>query len=172
MKFNDYRINENCYDETFSAPGEARTSCETFAQRLKRFSDDELSSRQQSAELLLRDLGITFTVYGHEAGTEKIWPFDLLPRIVDGNEWDPIERGLKQRIKALNLFVDDIYNDQKIIRDGIVPEELLKSSKTYREQMIGFHAPQGAWCHISGVDLIRGGDGQFYVLEDLCYGML
>jgi len=137
-----------------------------FAERLAALSDQELTSRQQEAEFLLRDLGITFTVYGHEAGTEKIWPFDLLPRIVEGKEWGPIEKGLKQRIEALNLFVDDIYNDQKIIRDGVVPAELLHGSATFREQMKGFHAPQGVWCHISGVDLVRGGDGQFYVLED------
>jgi uncharacterized circularly permuted ATP-grasp superfamily protein len=166
MKFNGYQTSEKCYDETFSAPGEPRPICEAFARRLEKLSDDELTSRQESAEFLLRDLGITFTVYGHEAGTEKIWPFDLLPRIIDGHEWDPIEKGLKQRINALNLFVDDLYNDQKIIKDGIVPEGLLKGSKTYREQMMGFHASQGAWCHISGVDLIRGGDGNFYVLED------
>jgi uncharacterized circularly permuted ATP-grasp superfamily protein len=166
MNFEDYRTNKNCYDETFSDSGEPRTGCEAFADRLAGLGDDDLTASQEAAELLLRDLGITFTVYGHEAGTEKIWPFDLLPRIVDGNEWDVVEKGLKQRVNALNLFVDDIYNDQKIIKDGIVPEDLLKGSKTYREQMIGFHAPQGAWCHISGVDLIRGGDGQFYVLED------
>ena len=166
MKFESYRVDENCFDETFSTPGQPRESCATFARRLERLTDDDLANRQESAEFLLRDLGITFTVYGHEAGTEKIWPFDLLPRIVDGKEWGPIEQGLKQRIEALNLFVDDIYNDQKIIKDGVVPEEMMKTSKTYREQMQGFHAPQGAWCHISGVDLIRGGDGQFYVLED------
>ncbi|MEM9410956.1 MAG: circularly permuted type 2 ATP-grasp protein, partial [Planctomycetota bacterium] len=142
------------------------SSASKFVERLKKFTDAELAQRQQTAEYLLRDLGITFTVYGHESGTEKIWPFDLLPRIIDGAEWQPIERGLKQRIEALNLFVDDIYNEQKIIKDGVVPEDLLQTSKTYRKQMKGFHAPEGAWCQISGVDLIRGGDGQFYVLED------
>ncbi|MEL7498298.1 MAG: circularly permuted type 2 ATP-grasp protein [Planctomycetota bacterium] len=166
MQIEEYQIKERCFDEAFSAPGQPHDCCSTFASRLKELTDDELLRRQQSAEFLLRDLGITFTVYGHESGTEKIWPFDLLPRIIDGNEWSPIEQGLKQRIEALNLFVDDIYNDQKIIKDGIVPEGLLHSSKTYRKQMQGFHAPQGAWCHISGVDLIRGGDGEFYVLED------
>jgi uncharacterized circularly permuted ATP-grasp superfamily protein len=166
MKFENYHVKDDCFDETFSAPGSPRESCLAFAKRLQSLSDAELTARQESAEYLLRDLGITFTVYGHEAGTEKIWPFDLVPRIVDGKEWGPIEQGLKQRIEALNLFVDDIYNDQKIIKDGVVPEALLKTSTTYREQMVGFHAPQGAWCHISGVDLVRGGDGQFYVLED------
>ncbi|MFK7770455.1 MAG: circularly permuted type 2 ATP-grasp protein [Mariniblastus sp.] len=166
MKFENYQVQDKSFDETFSASGQPHDCCAIFAERLKKLSDEDLAGRQQSAEFLLRDLGITFTVYGHESGTEKIWPFDLLPRIVDGNEWSTIEQGLKQRIEALNMFVDDIYNDQKIIKDGIVPESLLKTSKTYREQMKGFHAPQGAWCHISGVDLIRGGDGQFYVLED------
>ena len=166
MKFENYRIAESCFDETFSAPGQPRQSCHLFAERLKNLTDAELTSRQKSAEFLLRDLGITFTVYGHESGTEKIWPFDLLPRIVDGNEWSPIEQGLKQRIEALNLFVDDLYNDQKIVKDGVIPESLIETSRTYRQQMKGFHAPQGAWCHISGVDLIRGGNGQFYVLED------
>lgn len=166
MNFDHYQVGGECFDETFEAPGDPRGSCATFAQRLQELSDEELTNRQKSAEFLLRDLGITFTVYGHEAGTEKIWPFDLVPRIIDGSEWAPIEAGLKQRIEALNLFVDDIYNDQKIVKDGIVPAELLQTSKTFREQMVGFHAPEGAWCHISGVDLIRGGDGQFYVLED------
>ena len=166
MNFNNYEMLPGNFDETFESPGKPRKTCLQFASRLQELTDEELASRQEAAEFLLRDLGITFTVYGHESGTEKIWPFDLLPRIVNGNEWDEIEKGLKQRIEALNLFVDDVYNDQKIIRDGIVPESLLKSSKTYRQQMEGFHAPQGAWCHISGVDLVRGGDGQFYVLED------
>lgn len=166
MKFDHYQVREDCFDEVFSAVGQPHASCARFADRLRELTDEELTRRQQSAEFLLRDLGITFTVYGHESGTEKIWPFDLLPRIIDRDEWNPIEAGLKQRIEALNLFVDDIYNDQKIIKDGVVPGDLLKSSTTYREQMVGFHAPQGAWCHISGVDLIRGGDGNFYVLED------
>ena len=166
MNFENYRLSQDCYDETFTVSGTLRDVCANFAQRLASITDEELSRRQESAEFLLRDLGITFTVYGHESGTEKIWPFDLLPRIVDGSEWATIERGLKQRIEALNLFVEDIYNEQKIIKDGVVPESLLKTSQTYREQMRGFRAPQGAWCHISGVDLIRGGDGKFYVLED------
>ena len=166
MKFDNYPTKADCYDETFSATGEPRLSCAALADRLESLTDAELTSRQQSAEFLLRDLGITFTVYGHEAGTEKIWPFDLLPRIIDSREWEPIERGLKQRVNALNLFIDDLYNDRKIFRDGVVPEELFAGSGTYCEPMKGFHAPQGAWCHISGVDLVRGGDGQFYVLED------
>ena len=166
MKTDNYHVHENCFDETFFSQGKPHKSCSIFVDRLESFTDAELIQRQKSAEFLLRDLGITFTVYGHESGTEKIWPFDLLPRIIDGNEWQPIEQGLKQRIEALNMFVEDIYNDQKIVKDGVIPESLLRTSTTYREQMQGFHAPEGVWCHISGVDLIRGGDGTFYVLED------
>ena len=166
MNFDSYLVPEKCYDETCSAPGSPRPICATFAERIESLSDEELTSRQQTAEFLLRDLGITFTVYGHDAGTEKIWPFDLLPRIVDANEWDPIQKGLKQRIEALNMFVNDLYNEQKIIRDGIFPAELIEGSANFRDQMKGFTPPQGVWCHISGVDLVRGGDGEFYVLED------
>jgi uncharacterized circularly permuted ATP-grasp superfamily protein len=105
-------------------------------------------------------------VYGHEAGTEKIWPFDIIPRIIDGHEWDTIERGLKQRIRALNLFIDDIYNKRHIVRDGKVPEWLVASGKCYLKQCEGMTPPQGVWCHITGTDLVRDGDGQMYVLED------
>ena len=90
--------------------------------RLQSLSDGELQRRQKAADLALLNMGITFNVYGHEAGTEKIWPFDIVPRIIDGDEWEHIERGLKQRIHALNLFIDDIYNEQKIVKDGVVPE--------------------------------------------------
>ena len=165
MNLTDYQI-PTCFDEMFKGAGEPRDYCVSFANRLASLSDSELYHRQQSAELMLQNMGITFTVYGHEDGTEKVWPFDLLPRIIDGKEWDDVERGLRQRVQALNMFVDDLYNDRRVFHDKIVPEELLHSSKTYRKQMEGFRAPQGAWCHISGVDLIRGGDGQFYVLED------
>jgi uncharacterized circularly permuted ATP-grasp superfamily protein len=111
-------------------------------------------------------LGITFTVYGHEDGTEKIWPFDLVPRIIDGTEWAQVQAGLTQRVHALNLFINDIYNDRKILKDKAVPEDLILSSKTLRPQMRGFRPPQDVWCHISGVDLVRDQDGTIYVLED------
>ena len=111
-------------------------------------------------------MGITFNVYGHEDGTEKVWPFDLVPRILDAHEWQRVEDGLRQRIRALNLFVDDVYNDQRIFADGVVPGELVLEAPTYRPQMQGFRPAKGAWCHISGVDLIRHEDGTIYVLED------
>ncbi|MDA0657866.1 MAG: circularly permuted type 2 ATP-grasp protein [Planctomycetota bacterium] len=150
----------------FDEAGHPRAASRQFLQRLDRLSDTELRQRQKTAEVNLHNLGITFTVYGHEQGTERIWPFDLLPRIIDGTEWSRVERGLEQRVRALNLFIDDIYNEQHIIRDGVVPRELILTARTMRQQMVGFRPPQGAWCHISGVDLVRDGDGTIYVLED------
>ena len=111
-------------------------------------------------------MGITFNVYGDSAGTERIFPFDLIPRIVRAEEWDWIERGLKQRIHALNEFIDDIYHDQKILKDKIIPEEIIKSATFYRPQCRGINPPGRVWCHITGTDLVRHGDGQIYVLED------
>lgn len=154
------------YDEMFSAEGTPRNVCRHFVDRLNQTPGTELTARQEAAELDLRNMGITFNVYGHEDGTEKVWPFDLLPRIIDGSEWSMIESGLAQRIRALNLFVDDIYNDQKILKDGIVPTEMILSAPTYRPQMAGFSPAEKVWCHISGVDLVRDRDGTIYVLED------
>jgi uncharacterized circularly permuted ATP-grasp superfamily protein len=114
----------------------------------------------------LLNLGITFNVYGHNDGTEKIFPFDIIPRIIDVKEWKIVEKGLKQRIKAINLFLDDIYNEQKILKDKIIDEDLIKSSSSFRPECIGIKPPKGIWCHITGTDLVRGADGQFYVLED------
>ena len=157
---------EGFYDEMYDAGGSVRPSCTGFMERLNSLSDGELQERQRQAESSLYDMGITFAVYGHEDGLEKVWPVDLVPRIIDGDEWAVVERGLVQRIHALNLFVEDCYNDQKILNDGVVPKDLIYSATTYREQCVGLHPPQAAWCHVTGVDLVRHDDGQFYVLED------
>src|ERR1700681_244766 len=111
-------------------------------------------------------MGITFNVYGDSAGTERIFPFDLIPRIVAAAEWNWIEHGLKQRIRALNLFIDDIYHDQKIVKDGIVPASIVGTASSFRQQCVGMNPPGGVWCHITGTDLVRDRDGQIYVLED------
>ena len=126
----------------------------------------ELELRQTAAEHALIQAGITFNVYSDSQGVEKTLPFDLIPRIVGGTEWKRIERGLKQRITALNLFIDDIYHDQKILKDGVVPREIIASSKGFRQQCVGWNPPRGIWCHITGTDLVRHRDGQIYVLED------
>ena len=111
-------------------------------------------------------MGITFNVYGDAAGTEKIFPFDIIPRIVSAEEWSPIERGLRQRVHALNLFIDDIYHDQKILKEGVIPAEVIFSAKSFRKPCFGLTPPRGIWCHITGTDLVRDRDGQYYVLED------
>ena len=119
----------------------------------------ELRRRQKAAELALYQQGITFNVYGDKKGTEKIMPFDIIPRIVPGDEWEVLERGLKQRIEALNLFIDDIYNKQNILKDKIIPEELIRSSACYLKPCKGLKPPKGIWIHITGTDLIRDKDG-------------
>ncbi len=154
------------YDEMFAGGGNPWPRAEALFQRLQSLSPAELQRHQMAADVTLWNMGITFNVYGHDAGLEKVWPFDILPRIVSGEEWSRVERGLKQRIQALNLFVDDIYNDRKICRDGVVPEELIATAKTYRPACEGFHPPRGVWCHVTGTDLVRDRDGEFYVLED------
>lgn len=165
MKLEAYKVGE-FYDEMFEQDGRPRPRAELLARRLTTLSDGELQRRQMAADLALLNMGITFNVYGHEAGTEKVWPFDIVPRILDAREWDHIERGLKQRIRALNLFIDDVYNKQKIIHDGVVPEWLISSGKCMLSKCRGLSPPQGIWCHITGTDLVRNSDGEVYVLED------
>lgn len=137
-----------------------------LADRLEEFSFQGLSERQQAAEVRLREKGITFAVYGHTDGTEKVWPFDVVPRPMSHTEWDRIEAGLKQRIRALNLFLDDIYGPKHILKDGVVPEDMVMTAKTYRPQLEGFRPPKGVWTHVTGTDLVRHNDGRVYVLED------
>ena len=157
---------EGFYDEMFAPDGNARPAAQMLVERIEGFPDGELARRQIAAEYALLRMGITFNVYADEQGVEKIFPFDLIPRIIDANEWNWIEQGLKQRIHALNLFIDDVYHDQKIIKDGVIPAEVVLSSERYLQQCIGLDPPRGIWCHITGTDLVRDGDGQVYVLED------
>ncbi len=154
------------YDEMFLADGRPRPRAEMLAQRLTSLSEGELQRRQKAADLALLNMGITFNVYGHEAGTEKVWPFDIVPRIIDSKEWQYIERGLIQRIRALNLFIDDIYHDRKILHDRAIPDWLIDSGKNLLAHCAGLNPPHGIWCHITGTDLVRDDQGQIYVLED------
>jgi len=165
MDFSAYQTDE-FYDEMFEASGKPRERSQHLVSRLQSLSAGELQRRQKAAELALLNMGITFNVYGHEAGTEKVWPFDLVPRIIDGGEWDMIERGLKQRITALNMFIDDVYNAQYCVRDKVVPDWLIGSAKNLLEPCRGMTPPKGIWCHITGTDLVRDTNGQMYVLED------
>jgi len=154
------------HDEMFDETGTARPEARLLLETIQSLEDGELQRCQRAAEQLLLQMGITFNVYGDSAGTERIFPFDLIPRIVRAEEWEWIERGLKQRIHALNEFIHDIYHGQKILKDKIVPEEVIRSATFYRPQCMGLNPPGGVWCHITGTDLVRHGDGQVYVLED------
>jgi len=157
---------ENFYDELFSGVGEPRKEARLLVENLHSLPEGELARRQLAAEKAFFNLGITFNVYDNQAGLERILPFDVVPRVIPASEWEAIERGIRQRIQALNLFLDDIYHDQRIIRDGIIPEELVRSASGYREVCRGLNPPWGVWCHITGIDLVKDGDGTLFVLED------
>lgn len=165
MKFDGYQL-DGFYDETFGPDGRPRPGSQLMIQKIESLDWDDLLRRQRAAEKMLLDMGITFGVYGDQAGSERIFPFDILPRIIGADEWSWIERGLCQRIRALNLFIDDVYHDQKILKDHIIPADLVRSARSFRQQCIGMNPPKGIWCHVTGTDLVRNSDGQIYVLED------
>jgi uncharacterized circularly permuted ATP-grasp superfamily protein len=157
---------ENSYDEMFEAPGLPRAHYQALYQTLLRLPPEELRRSQQAADLTFLNEGITFTVYGNKEGTERIFPNDLVPRIIPSHEWAQIEKGLTQRITALNLFLKDIYHDGKILNDGVVPRELVCSCRHFRREMRGLQVPGGKYVSICGTDLVRLPDGSFAVLED------
>ncbi len=165
LPFTNYQI-EGAYDEMFDADGSTRQHYQALFQRLLELPQNELKQRQQAADLSFLHQGITFTVYGHDEGTERIFPYDLLPRIIPADEWDVIERGLVQRITALNLFLKDIYHDGHILNDRVVPRDLVYSCKYYRRQMRGVRVPNDVYVAVVGTDLIRVNSGEFVVLED------
>lgn len=165
MKFARYDTAE-FYDEMFAQGDTPRPGNRLLVERIESLAPGELAIRQKAAEQAFYDMGVTFTVYGHEAGTEKIFPFDIIPRIIGAAEWDHMEKGLKQRIYALNLFIDDIYHDQKIVKDGVLPADLVLSSQGFFKECMGINPPGGIWCHVTGSDLVRDETGQFMVLED------
>jgi len=165
VQFSYYDTQGFC-DEMFDGAGSPRPHARLLLETVESLSDGQLLRYKHAAERLLLQMGITFNVYGDSAGTERIFPFDLIPRIVPAGEWDHIERGLKQRVHALNAFIDDIYHDQKILRDGIIPREVILSAVSYRKQCHGLNPPWRVWCHIAGIDLVRDRDGVYYVLED------
>src|SRR6266566_1039426 len=165
MQFSSYDT-QGFYDEMFEESGRPRQHARLLLETIESLSDGHLLRYKHAAERLLLQLGITFNVYGDSAGTERIFPFDLIPRIVPAGEWQRIERGLQQRIHALNAFIGDIYHDQKILKDGAIPVHVITSAVSYRKQCHGLNPPFGVWCHITGTDLVRDSDGQYYVLED------
>ena len=165
MKFDSYETGP-FYDEMFDGRGQPRAGCALLARTLAAIPDSEVLRRQHAAERTLLHMGSTFNVYGHQEGVEKIFPFDMIPRIVPATEWRVLERGLAQRARALNLFIDDVYHAQRALVDGVVPRELVETAASYLPACRGLDPPGRVWCHVAGTDLVRDGDGRYYVLED------
>jgi uncharacterized circularly permuted ATP-grasp superfamily protein len=154
------------YDEMYAADGSVRPHYAAFQRWLEETPDLQVAHKRRQAEISFHRVGITFSVYGEEAGTERLIPFDLAPRIVPAAEWRMLEAGLRQRVHALNLFLGDVYGEQRILKDGRIPLDLVMENGEYRHEMRGFQVPGGVYSHISGIDLVRAGDGEYYVLED------
>src|ERR1700730_10097912 len=154
------------WDEMFASPNEVRPYYASLARALSTLSHDEVERRQDAADLSFQARGITFAVNQGPEGVEKIMPFDLVPRIITAEEWHKIERGLEQRVRALNLFLQDIYQTGSILRQGIVPADLVLGSRGYRREVRGMTIPLGVFTHVVGSDLVRDASGEFYVLED------
>jgi len=166
MRLENYEVDTRTYDETFEPGGGIRPLYKELGARLSELGPQELDRRRKLVELLLRNQGVTFTVYSDDAGIEKVLPFDPIPRLIDAAEWAQVERGLVQRVEALNLFLADIYGPQKILDDGIVPHELIYRADSFRREMVGMKPPQGIYTHVVGSDLIRDEQGVLHVLED------
>jgi uncharacterized circularly permuted ATP-grasp superfamily protein len=166
IRWGSYKV-KNLYDELLRATGRPRPAAQALCSYLRALKDTEIEEYKVAAETAIHVMGITFTVYTEDEGSiDRAWPFDIIPRIIDRKEWLTVEAGLKQRVQALNLFIDDLYHQQHIVKDGIFPEELLRDSKNFRPECVGVNPPLGIWAHICGSDLVRDKSGTFYVLED------
>ncbi len=154
------------WDELLEIDGSPRTASSELVQQLIGLGLAELQQRQDLAELDIVGMGITFTVYSDGRGIDRAWPFDVVPRIIGADEWRTIERGLAQRLRAINMFIDDVYHEQRVVRDGVFPADLLAHSVNFRPECVGANPKFGVWAHISGSDLVRDSDGTMYVLED------
>lgn len=163
--FVSYPVSSNVWDEMYSST-DIREHYRKVYEFLKQIPTEELNAKEDLARQLFMSQGITFTVYSSGEGIEKIFPFDIIPRIITGDEWNIIDRGIKQRLKALNLFLKDVYSDQFILKDGIIPIPLIYTCPHYLREMQGVSVPYDIYVHIAGIDLIRDHDGTFYVLED------
>ncbi|MEB3309226.1 MAG: circularly permuted type 2 ATP-grasp protein [Snowella sp.] len=157
---------QSFYDELFSGPGAPRPHAASLIQWMQQQPPETLQKHHETAQLALFNLGVTFRVYSDQQGVERIFPFDIIPRIINADDWRSLERGLKQRIKALNYFLNDIYGAQQIIHDGKIPMEIIASASGFLKPCLGIKPPAGVWCHITGTDLVRDKDGTWYVLED------
>ncbi|HYE37219.1 circularly permuted type 2 ATP-grasp protein [Methylocaldum sp.] len=162
---NDYRISE-AYDELLEPDGQPRPAAQALFNYLNSLQPGELETRRQSVDAAIMTMGITFTVYSEAGNIDRAWPFDIIPRVMAKSEWTRIEEGLKQRLTALNLFINDLYNEQRIVKDGVFPLELIASSHNFRPECKGITPRFGVWAHVCGTDLVRDKDGTVYVLED------
>jgi uncharacterized circularly permuted ATP-grasp superfamily protein len=156
----------NAYDEMRCPANQARASSYHLSKYLDSFDGNALDARKTAAERAIMEMGITFTVYSDEGNIDRAWPFDIIPRIIEYQEWQRVEKGLKQRLTALNCFINDVYNEQTFIKEGLIPEAIIASSKNFLKECIGMRPKYGIWANICGSDLVRDKDGTFYVLED------
>ncbi|KYP12278.1 MAG: hypothetical protein A0129_02830 [Limnobacter sp. CACIAM 66H1] len=154
------------FDEMYTPSGEVRPHYQDFSRWLEMQAPEKLQNKRAEADLIFRRVGITFAVYGEESGTERLIPFDIVPRVIKASEWKTLEAGLRQRVQALNMFLKDIYNEQKILGTGLIPPEQIFNNEQYRPEMQGVKVAGDIYAHIAGVDVVRAGEGEFYVLED------
>jgi uncharacterized circularly permuted ATP-grasp superfamily protein len=162
----DRTLHGTFFDELLDVDGHPRAVAKPVIDHLAHLGLAELQARQDAADLDILVMGITFTVYADGRGIDRAWPFDVIPRVIDAAEWRGVEAGLIQRLTALNRFIDDLYNEQRVVADGVFPAELLEDAANFRPECRGVRPALGVWAHISGSDLVRDGDGTFYVLED------
>ncbi|WP_197468054.1 circularly permuted type 2 ATP-grasp protein [Neptuniibacter marinus] len=165
MIWDNYQSKQH-YDELITPTGRARDSADKLVKHISEMDEKDLDRRRQMADVTIQEMGISFTVYTEEGNIDRAWPFDIIPRTIPAPLWKTTADGLKQRLKALNMFIDDLYHDQNVIKDGIIPEHIIKESKNFRPECVGVNPAHGVWAHICGTDLVRDADGQFYVLED------
>ena len=161
-----HNYNSPCHDELLDSNGKPKPAAAELTAWLDSLDEKSLSERRNAAELAIQQMGITFTVYSDKGNIDREWPFDIVPRVIHADEWRGIEQGLKQRVRALNCFIHDVYNEQRILDDGVVPRSLIESSVNFRPECVGLNPPHSVWAHICGSDLVRDSDGTMYVLED------
>lgn len=161
----DY-YSDNFFDEMIASDGMPRNASKGLYDFFNSIDEKEMQDRRIAGELAIREMGVSFTVYSADSNTDRDWPFDVIPRTIEGSEWDPVSESLKQRSRALNEFIHDVYNEQRIFADGIIPSEIVLKSPNFKSACLGMSPPFRAWAHICGTDLVRDTDGEFYVLED------
>ena len=154
------------FDELITAKGQPREAARGVVRLLQKLPGDEMAERRAAAELAIREMGISFTVYNEAGNIDRAWPFDIIPRVISARQWQGVSDGLRQRSRALNHFIQDIYNEQKILADGVVPADIVLDSANFKPQCMGMSPRFGVWAHICGSDLVRDGSGRFFVLED------